>query len=417
MRLIFFALFYILPTFANNAIKGKTENLVIEELSPYELEINKSAIVFIKDKILKYVVRANKPYIVGQKAGFTYLKVQDQKINVQILKSKDWVTYLNFKRIFESHPNIKLSFNQGQPHISGDILIEKDFSNLLDWLASTKLEPIFDIQFLSVELESLAIEELSRRIKTKVLSLDQKLKVTLSHDGKKVSENLQETYKLKVDDKSYESFRIGVLEIKFISITDSEIKNLSPLLPTDFQWTYNDKIELLSQIVDSSYSDLKLSNKKQSYIKLMMFENEESNYHSGGEFAVQQRSIYRNDLQWKSYGLFINVIPKSFSDHFVSLKMDVKISHLISSDQNIPSLTQESWKQNLTIEMNKPLVVTNTLTDVFSKNKKNHLFIKSIPILKYLFYGSSSDKEDSNVYMIIHLKSKTELEVSKSTQI
>lgn len=411
-QIIFFGL-SLIPrlTFANqdeNSSNETIENIVLEVKNPTEINIGINSPIFIKDRIIKIKEFSNKTYLMGLKKGYTYLKSGNKKYNIQVLEPKEWSSFKNFNNQFKDHPSLKLEFIEEGPILSGEILIPTDLVFLLNWLESTNIKPKINLKFYDIEIKKFAIDTLSEKFGLQINDIDEHGHLHL----KKVADKseIEKINKLGFMTSSAASNgqELGTLEVEFVNITDSELKNLSPILPTEFQWTINEKIKLLSQIFNSDYSKLESIKKRSTKINLMLFENEQATYHSGGEFAIEQRSIYRNDIQWKTYGLFVDAMPVSINENEIKLNIKVKMSYVVSSDLNQPSLSQDSWQQNLRLEKNKALIVTNSLTNMFSRDKKNHLLFKSVPILNALFKGKSTGEENSNIFMMIKLTSKQE---------
>jgi Flp pilus assembly secretin CpaC len=275
----------------------------------------------------------------------------------------------------------------------------------MNWAEKSNIKPNYNLTFENQDLKKLALGALSDKIGAQVTDVDDSLKLNLKKKPDDIELKKMNDLGFELTNVTKDGLELGILDIQFISVTDSEIKNLSPLLPTSLQWTIDEKIKILSQVINSDYSQNNSLGKKSSLINLALFENEKTDYHSGGEFAIQQQSLYRNEIQWKTFGLFVEALPTSLNDDEIHLDVKVKMSYLTATDINQPSLNQDRWHQKLRLEKNKTLIVSNTLTNMFSKNRKNHLFFKSIPILNSLFYGKTQSDEKSNVYMLIRLNS------------
>ncbi len=379
------------------------EHLVLELKSPLEIPINPKASIFIKDRIVKVKPSGLKTIIMGNAKGFTYLQSGLKKFNIQVLDSLDWKSYSEFNDIFKEHPSIKIIFDDNGPSLYGEILIPTDLVLVLDWLEKSSLKPKLKIQFYDEDIKKFAIDTLSEKFGIQVKNIDENMNLHLNKQADKTETEKINKLGFSFSSAASNGLELGNLEIQFVNITDSELKNMSPILPTEFQWTVNEKIKLISQIFNSNYSDLKSLNKRSTDINLMLFENEAAVYHSGGEFAIEQRSVYSNNIQWKTYGLFVDALPISINENEIKLNIKVKMSYMISSDLNQPSLSQDSWQQNLRLEKNKTLVVSNSITNMFNRDRRNHLFLKSVPILGALFKGTNSGKEKSNIYMLIKL--------------
>lgn len=400
--------FIITPVFANTTFetphpKTQSSLIVLPIQSSHQLQVKLSDPIYIKDRIVKIKVTGPDTYIVGAKEGFTILRVLNKEYQVQVLNLEDWTHYQSFKSIFKNHPNLNLTYSETGSVITGEILMDEDFVQLLTWLDHSKTKPKLKISFENPELKESGLNILSEKLGLQVSELDEDLNLTLKKSAEAANLKAIDNLGFKVQPENSNGTNLGILDIQFISISDSELKNLSPILPTEFQWTVEQKIKILSQVFNSNYSLTQALNKKSSMINLMLFENEKTEYHSGGEFAMQQRSLYRNDIEWKTFGLFVEALAVSANQTEVNLDLKIKMSYLTSTDQTQPSLNQDRWSQKLRIKKNKSLVVSNSLTNMFVKNKKNHLLFQSIPILNSLFYGKDTSQENTNVYMVIRL--------------
>lgn len=419
----------ILPTFANSSLSsnssmdlkpnnlqlveptenssaGQTKILILPVKTPHEIAIKSSESIYIKDRILKVRFNAGKTFLVGQKPGLTFIKIGMKQISVRILSPDDWQSHQKFMVIFSKHPSLKINYANFEPTIEGEILVESDFFELLNWLDENNSPLKFKLSFLNADFKTEALSILSQKLGFAVEDFDESMNLKLSKKADKDDLKKIDSLGLNSSMENSNGVSLGLLDIEFISLSDSDLKNASSILPTSVQWTLGEKLEFVSQIVNSDYSQLNSSNNRSSVINLMLFENEKTSYHSGGEFAIEQRSFYRNDVQWKTFGLFIEAMPVSFTKDEIHIDLKIRMSYLISSDMNQPSLSQDSWSQRFRLQRNKSLVVSNSLTNMFAKNRNNHLFLKSVPILGALFRGKNSNQEKSNVYMIVKLNSK-----------
>ncbi len=382
------------------------EEVVVEMQNPIEIEISKQSPIFIKDRIIKIKEVGSKTLLMGLKIGYTYLKSGNKKFNVQVLDDKEWKSYLDFIQQFKDHPSLKITFLEDGATLSGEVLVPTDLVVLLGWLETTSFKPKIKLKFYDEEIKRFAIDTLSEKFGLQIKDIDEQGHLHLRKQADKIELEKMAKFGFMTSSAASNGLEVGTLEIEFVNITDSELKNLSPILPTEFQWTIDEKIKILSQVFNSDYSKLESVKKRSTKINLMLFENESAVYHSGGEFAIEQRSIYRNDVQWKTFGLFVDAMPISISENEIKLNIKVKMSYVVSSDLNQPSLSQDSWQQNLRLEKNKALIVTNSVTNMFSRDKKNHLILQSIPILSALFKGKNSGEENSNIFMMIKLNSQ-----------
>lgn len=403
MALLLKLLFAVSSCFAQSFSDSTPTLLVIPVKTPHDLNITKDTPIYIKDRILKVRVQNGRTYLVGQKEGLTLIKIANQSYTVKVSNSLEWQAHLAFIKTFKDHPNLKLEYSDTDTLVSGDVLLQNDFVELLNWLETYSVKPKFNLNFATPEFKKEFMAMVSEKLSIPVLDFDSNMHLKLSRNVDKPDLEKVNNLGFELKPENSNGSELGVLDIQFINVSDSEIKKATSILPTSFQWSLDEKIKLLAQVIDSDYSKLNSINNKSSLINLMLFENEKTEYHSGGEFAIQQRSIYRNDVQWKTYGLFVDVLPVSISADEVQLQLKFKISYVTSSDLTQPSLSQDSWTQKFRIKRNKSLIVSNSFTNLFSKDKSNHLFLESIPVLSALFKGKNSNKESTNVYMVIKM--------------
>jgi hypothetical protein len=400
--------FLIAPCFSMEILPPNIETIVVGLNTPYKINAKPTDSIYIKDRILKIRSSNENTFVVGTKTGFTLIKISGLSTNVQVLSAIEFQNHTEFLKTFINHPSIQISYSESGAKVSGQILLDTDFFTLLEWLDYSVLKPKFELEFENLNLKNYALDLLSTRLGIQVTEFGSAMNLTFNKSLTKEEKDKVIRLGFSLNQDNTNGANLGVLDIQFISITDSELKKLSPVLPTEFQWTVDQKIKLLTQIFNSNYNLSENLNKKSSLINLMLFENEKTEYHSGGEFAIQQKSIYRNDVQWKTFGLFVEATPMSLNKSEVKLDIKVKMSYLTSSNENQPSLSQDSWQQRLRLKKNQSLVVTNSLTNMFSRNKTNHLLLKSIPILNSLFYGKDTNKENSHIYMLIRMNENKE---------
>ena len=185
-----------------------------------------------------------------------------------------------------------------------------------------------------------------------------------------------------------------------MALNKTQIKNLDPLLPSQVQWTLKEKIQFLSQIYSFESLTSTSHSQKSSHLSTLMFDQKKSTLHSGGEFAIRQNRFHTSELQWKRYGLFLEILPKQISPEKIVVELDLRLS-LRQGNTKHPELTQDQIQQTLILKHNRPYILTDVFTQIFNSKHSGLLMFEQIPLLRSLFRSKMHSKSKSEIFILM----------------
>lgn len=395
------------------------------------LPLTDASTVFIEKKILKAQIIGNQLKLTGQKAGQTKLRTQSINYHITVLTASDHLLVKNLQEQFKNHPAIKISVTEKGFTARGEILSGQDILQLLSWTGRDgNSAPLFlDVtyaEFLRTEIETAFSSHLKQAIsltghyqsKALAYSSDTALDAhnaydepsqtalkTLHFKSAPTKEALATIQKLGLmhdfDEISIEP--IGKLQIYFAEVKKSTLEKLSPLLLN----THPLKDLSLAHLLNPEYTHLHdtLFSNVGNQAEILIFDKQPAQIHSGGEFPILNQSFHSSDVSWKQFGLFLNVTGNDVDPNSTVLDLDFKLSMVVGShsDNSVPSLTSDSWKQKIRIAKNQTYILKSGFAKHHLQGQGQSAIFKNIPLLKFLFQSKNKNIGDTDVVLVLKL--------------
>ena len=338
----------------------------------------------------------------------------DSKITFLISKDLDKNTYLEVlhnllenKNLFlEKHKNFYIIKNKA---ILTDLVPEplEYFSIKLNFVKFEEIE-----NFLKMHSETIKYNFINS---SKLLILQSKK--TDFHIIKKfinTIDTLPSQLKLKITivDTNIDKLKEYGLENQLNIKNDSDTNFFFNLVSYPFTVT-NDVSNLQS---NKFYSFIKMINKNGSSDlvsspiitisdnKPLVFEVANTIPYSTGTTTINDDdSKTTTSIQYKDVGLKITSTPKIFNDDLVYLDLDLELSNVVSTVDNIPIISKKHIKQNFYMRKGKLFVLTG-LNQKENINSINGVpFLMDIPYLGWLFKYESKSQNTNNLSIVFEI--------------
>jgi general secretion pathway protein D len=129
-------------------------------------------------------------------------------------------------------------------------------------------------------------------------------------------------------------------------------------------------------------------------------------YQTGTTVISDTTARTSNSYSYKDVGLQISVTPHIYEDNNVYLDLELDVSNLLSSDNNLPTTSKKYIKQSFQLPINKLLVLTgiNKKESVTSYNEIPVL--ADIPYLGWFFKYDKKEETKTNLSVVFELISE-----------
>lgn len=113
-----------------------------------------------------------------------------------------------------------------------------------------------------------------------------------------------------------------------------------------------------------------------------------------------------NAYEYKDVGLEIKATPHIYADNNVYLDLELKVSNIVSNNNNLVETSEKYIKQQYTLTTNKLLVLTGLNKKDISKSNYDVPLLSDIPFLGWLFKYESTKESVYNLSVVFELISE-----------
>ncbi|MDR3049316.1 MAG: type II and III secretion system protein [Elusimicrobiota bacterium] len=123
----------------------------------------------------------------------------------------------------------------------------------------------------------------------------------------------------------------------------------------------------------------------------------------GGEFPIVADSMTAAKIDWKEYGIIMQITPTVAAGDIITIKLDTELSRL---DFNVPvagypSVAKRKASSQLKIKNGSTMVLAGLIETTQGKTKKGVPFLSDIPILGLLFSTTKKTEMKTNVLIFV----------------
>lgn len=126
----------------------------------------------------------------------------------------------------------------------------------------------------------------------------------------------------------------------------------------------------------------------------------------GGEFPVVATAIGTAQIEWKEYGIIMEIVPTAVKDKKIDIDLKTELSRL---DYNAPvagypSVAKREASSNLQIKDGETMVLAGLIETTKGKTTEGVPFLCDIPILGSLFSVDKNYETKTNVLIFVTTK-------------
>lgn len=136
---------------------------------------------------------------------------------------------------------------------------------------------------------------------------------------------------------------------------------------------------------------------------LLIESGETGEFHSGGEFPIRTTTQFNNNVEWKSYGLFVKTRPQANARKHIHIQIDIEMSAL---DQNltsdgVPALQRSHIKTQVHMDEPKPVLISGFTKAEASSGRSGLPWLQQIPLFQPLFSNGQIYNDELDLVFIL----------------
>jgi len=135
--------------------------------------------------------------------------------------------------------------------------------------------------------------------------------------------------------------------------------------------------------------------------KLLCRSGEEAEFLAGGEIALPITTSSTSSVEYKSYGLILNISPVVDRHDTIATHVEVENSTIADFVDGIPNFQTSRVKTSINIKSGETIVLSGLLTQTDSKAVNKVPFLGNIPILGELFKSRSFRNDESELVIFV----------------
>ncbi len=396
MRVLFF-LFFSQIIHANTGqplMIGRSIQLPVAH--SVNIHISQKGIVSVKDMNTHIV-------ITGKKIGDVTIQVGKKKYNISVIGKKEFETYEQLLPLLQDKMGLKLKIIDHTPTIQGTLYRLSDWAELGKRLQTPSY-------FFHAQIDPPLIQQARSLILGKFKELNTPM-VTLKFEPtpkvfvSKANSNIKKIarqYGIPIQTVS------GLVEIEpmvEVNIFVAEVKKKEFLRygikwPSSYSANISPDLNLNSLNLTLNALDEKGDAKLLASPKLVCKSGSSAEFLAGGEIPIKVSGYTSNRVEWKTYGIKLNIKPKASWSGKMSIEVSTEVSNIDSSQtvDGVPGLLTNRMKSHFDMLQPQTIVLSGLIQNDVGRSSEGLPLLSKIPILGALF--SSKDYRNNKTELV-----------------
>lgn len=379
--LILIKVFLCLALLVNN-LKAETLEMSLATFATYASESNNINILIDEDLKNQNII-----FIVNDKDSYmleTFRKAVNLK-GLELIKNEKFY-FVTKKELYVEdlkYRSIKLNFVKYED-IKNFLQVYQEFIKY-EFISTSKTLLIYskEKEFNSINQMILSIDTLPRQLKLKISIIDT---------------NLDKLKELGADSSKINLQNNGNFFFNLVSYPFS-VNNNVPRSEKDNFYTFLKYLNTTGTSEFLSNPILTLSDEKETVFNVV------SNvpYQMGTTTIEDTTARTSNSYEYKDVGLQISVTPHIYSDNNVYLDLELNVSNIVSTADNLPVTSKKYIKQSFHLPINELLVLTGINQKELITSYSEIPLLADIPFLGWLFKYDSKTENKSNLSIVFEI--------------
>ena len=368
--------------------------------------------VFVQTKgIVSIKDRGSQLRITAKKRGQTKLRAGTQKYNITVLGKKDYNSWKHLKAWVQNRRGLEVKVANGKVSLEGQFLTSLDFF---------ELSALGDISFRNRARFPHRVVEPAKNFMNKVLrsanleassiSFQPYLSVSLSKEQKKKRKEFSTALspfgaKIEIQESSLSINPIIKVRVLIARVGKSFFRHWGLEWPSSVQAQVLDKGIGFSPIPFTAHTlEQQGWGKVLASPTLISQSGKKAHFHSGGEFPIKNFNQFSQNVSWKKYGIFLEILPQADLNKHLRIKIKNEISMLDHSKavDGVPSLIKDEFQSVFNLRYPKPILLSGLFRKEWGESRQGLPLLAQIPIFRHLFSSEAESDTETELVFIVH---------------
>ena len=181
-------------------------------------------------------------------------------------------------------------------------------------------------------------------------------------------------------------------------VTNGEGNTVYPSLVEFNDWVRYTPLSAKLKLLQESGSAQVLSNPK-----LMTKSGTKARFLVGGEFPIAISGVSGGNVEWKEYGIIMEILPKILEDNKIDLVIETELSRLdwANAVQGFPNIAKRQARSSVILKNQQTIVIAGLIENYKDKTTSGIPILSDIPLLGTLFKNTKVKDNKTNVLIFV----------------
>lgn len=123
----------------------------------------------------------------------------------------------------------------------------------------------------------------------------------------------------------------------------------------------------------------------------------------GGEFPIAVSGVSGGNVEWKEYGIIMEILPKILPEDKIDIIIETELSRLdwANAVQGFPNVAKRQARSNVILKNQQTIVIAGLIENYKDKKSSGIPILSDIPILGTLFKNTKIVDNKTNVLIFV----------------
>lgn len=393
--------------FANN-LRAEDIRLELGEHKVLRANFNK---LWVEDKkIIKVERKNNTFYLRTLKTGITHFRTDNQLHRVFVMPLQSKRSYVDWAYIKNKFVSIQPDYCEEAVCLKGTIFSLKEYEKLI----SQQKKIMTDIFFAFNITPDLA-EEITKYVEEKMrmagispgkISFTEPWRMYFSKKSeyKEAKDKLAKLgLRAELTDAPINTDKNLRVSVKFVEINKNFERKLGLRWPQNRTQQLTDKLDTEELQISLNAAERSGEAKILASPNLLCSSGKSASFFAGGEFPIQILGLRSKEVEWKRYGIGLNLKPIVNSFSQISLQIESEVSTLDRSMtvEDIPALHTNKIVTFFDLNKSQTVAISGLVKNEISENVEGIPYLMNLPVLGHLFKSKSFQENKSELIIFV----------------
>ena len=181
-------------------------------------------------------------------------------------------------------------------------------------------------------------------------------------------------------------------------VTNGEGNTVYPSLVEFNDWVRYTPLSAKLKLLQESGSAQVLSNPK-----LVTKSGTKARFLVGGEFPIAVSGVSGGNVEWKEYGIIMEILPKILEEDRIDLVIETELSRLdwANAVQGFPNIAKRQARSSVILKNQQTIVIAGLIENYKDKTSSGIPILSDIPLLGTLFKNTKVKDNKTNVLIFV----------------